>query len=67
MAIRLPQWTIRNILLLLFMAVWSTVVIAGVLRGERPSTEDWAALGIGLGAIVALFRNPPPDQGGGPL
>lgn len=63
-----PDWlSIRNFLLVFFMAVWSIVMIAGVIRGEAPSADDWAALGIGLAAIVALFRDrpQPPDSGGG--
>ena len=69
MALHMPRanWSIRNVLLLLFMAVWGVSVLAGVYRGERPSADDWAALGLGLGAIVALFKATtptPPNEGG---
>lgn len=62
----MPQWSIRNVLLVMFMFTWSVYVIALVIRGERLSGEEWAGVAIGLGAIAALFRPPPPpDQGGG--
>lgn len=54
------NWSIRNVLLLMFMLVWGVSVLAGVYRGERPSADDWAALGLGLGAITALFKPRPP-------
>ena len=73
MVLPMPRlnWSIRNVLLLLFMLVWGVSVLAGVYRGERPSADDWAALGLGLGAIVALFKTmpppgPPPSGGGSP-
>lgn len=63
MVLHMPRanWSIRNVLLLLFMAVWGVSVLAGVYRGERPSADDWAALGIGLGAISVLFKTMPPS------
>jgi hypothetical protein len=63
------NWSIRNVLLLIFMLVWGVSVLAGVYRGERPSADDWAALGLGLGAIMALFKDrssKPPGEGGSP-
>ena len=68
MVLHMPRlnWSIRNVLLLLFMAVWGISVLASVYRGERPSADDWAVLGIGLGTIMALFKNSssnPPDGG----
>ena len=59
------NWSIRNVLLLTFMLVWGVSVLAVVVRGERPSADDWAVLGLGLGAITALFKNTPKPPGGG--
>lgn len=70
MVLPMPRgnWSIRNVLLLVFILVWGISVLAGVYRGERPSADDWAALGLGLGAITALFRDKapprPPGEGG---
>jgi hypothetical protein len=68
MVLHMPRasWSIRNVLLLLFMTVGGVSGLAGVYRGERPSADDWAALGLGLGAIVAPSSNhaEPPDKGG---
>lgn len=66
MVLPMPRvnWSIRNVLLLTFMLVWGISVLAGVYRGERPSADDWAALGLGLGAIMALFKSTPPKPPG---
>lgn len=69
MVLPMPRvdWSIRNVLLLVFILVWGVSVLAGVYRGERPSADDWAALGLGLGAITALFKDrapKPPGEGG---
>jgi hypothetical protein len=62
------DWSIRNVLLLVFMFVWGVNVLAGVYRGERPSSDDYGVLGFGLGTIMALFKGgpPPPPREGGP-
>lgn len=53
---------IRDVLLLIYGIVWGLVVIITKLQAEPISPELWAALGAGVGIILALFsRDQPKD------
>ena len=48
---------IRDALLLIYATVWGVVVIVTVARREPVPAELWGALGVGIGVILALFRD----------
>jgi hypothetical protein len=48
---------IREILMALYAIVWAVLLIAfGIRTGDWPPAETWAALGVGEGALMAIFR-----------
>lgn len=51
---------VRDLLMLLFAAVWGIVVIVTALthRGDVPPAL-WTVLGVGEGAIMGIFRAEP--------
>lgn len=48
---------VREFVMVTYAAIWSFVVIVITWRtGEVPPPELWAALGVGEGALIAVFK-----------
>lgn len=47
---------VRDVLLVIFAAVWAVVVVITLWRSGTVPAELWAVLGIGVGGILAAFR-----------
>lgn len=47
---------IRDVLLGVFAAAWLTVIVITAWRTGTVPPELWAVLGIGVGALMAVFR-----------
>lgn len=47
---------IRDVLLAIYGTGWLLVMGVTALRGSEIQPELWAALGLGVGAILAAFR-----------
>lgn len=59
----------RDLLLGVFSAAWLAAVGVALVRTGEVSAELWAGLGVGVGAILGLFRNDggsPPTPPAGP-
>lgn len=60
MTLRLPPVStemIRNILILVYAAVWGVAAVARVLQGETIPPEQWTALPMGVGGILLALRS----------
>ena len=47
---------VRDVLMVGYFFVWAVVVVLTALRTGEIAAELWAVLGVGEGALMALFR-----------
>lgn len=54
---------IRDVVLGVFMVGWTTVTIITAWKTGAVPAELWAVPGVGIGALMALFRTTTGDEG----
>lgn len=47
---------IRDLLMLIYAIAWLVVMVSVTIRTGLPPAELWTALGVGEGALLAIFR-----------